>query len=365
MAGCLGAGYLTRPGAADAKAGNVNAALTRTHGDIVAIFDADHVPTPDFLERTLGYFADPDVGFVQVMLSFSNESESWFARAASESYLDFFNPTSIGMDRLGSATLHGSNALLRRTALDSVGGYRPGLAEDLATSLAIHARGWKSAYVAEPLAPGLAPPDLSAWFTQQLKWSRGVFEVLHTLFPRLLPQLSWGQRLSYAVRATYYWAGPVIAVHMGFTAAVLLAGNRVAQINLQTYFLHLIPLALVAFAIHITAFRCWRHPSVRGLPLWRPMVLVYATWPVYTLAWLMTLARMPLGFRSTPKKRSARSRTYLLMPQIAAATVLAIAVWFGISGPLTAHLTTLLVVSLLQTCPQVVLLWQAARMAQV
>ena len=176
---------------------------------------------------------------------------------------------------------------------------------------------------------------------------------------------TWCIDLELAEAAIGPRTAAIVAVHMGFTAAVLLAGNRVAQINLQTYFLHLIPLALVAFAIHITAFRCWRHPSVRGLPLWRPMVLVYATWPVYTLAWLMTLARMPLGFRSTPKKRSARSRTYLLMPQIAAATVLAIAVWFGISGPLTAHLTTLLVISLLQTCPQVVLLWQAARMAQV
>ena len=144
---------------------------------------------------------------------------------------------------------------------------------------------------------------------------------------------------------------------------MLLAGNRVAQINLQTYLLHLTPLVLVAVAIRITAFRCWRHPSVRGLPLWRAMVLVYATWPVYTLAWLMAITRMPLGFRPTPKKRSVRSRPYLLMPQITAAALLAIAAWFGISGPQTAHLKTLLVITVLQTCPQVVLMWQAARTA--
>ena len=169
-----------RSGSRDLKAGNINAALPRTDGEVIAVFDVDHAPEPGFLERSLGHFADPRVGFVQVMLTFANEKKSWFARAASESCLDFFNPTSMGMDRLGSATLIGSNALIRRSALESIGGYRPGLAEDLATSIALHAEGWKSAYVAEPLAPGLAPPDVAAWFTQQLKWSRGVFEILLT-----------------------------------------------------------------------------------------------------------------------------------------------------------------------------------------
>jgi cellulose synthase (UDP-forming) len=363
LAGRLGAGYLTRTDRADAKAGNVNAALARTDGEVVVLFDADHVPAPDFLERALGHFADPKVGFVQVMLSFSNEGESWFARAANETCLDFFNSTSIGMDRMGSATMHGSNALVRRTALDSIGGYRPGLAEDLATSLALHARGWKSAYVAEPLAPGLAPPDLSAWFTQQLKWARGVFEVLFASLPRLLPKLTWGQRLCYAVRTTYYLAGPVIAVHMAFTVAVLLAGDRVAQIALQSYLLHLLPLALAGLAIRIVALLCWRHPSVGGLLMWRGTVLVQATWPIYTLAWLMALLRLPLDSRLTPKTRGAGSRSYLLMPQIAAATLLAVAAWLGLSGGKALHIEALLLISVLQIYPQVVLMWQAARTA--
>jgi hypothetical protein len=205
----LGAGYLTREGSKDSKAGNLNAALSRTDGEIVVIFDVDHAPEPDFLQRSVGPFSDADVGFVQVMLTFANDRETWFSRAASESCLDFFNPTSIGMDGLGGATLIGSNALIRRRALESIGGYKPGLAEDLATSLALHAGGWRSVYVAEPLAPGLAPADLNAWFTQQFKWARGVFEVLLTAYPRLVGRLSWGQRLSYGVRTTYYWVGCV------------------------------------------------------------------------------------------------------------------------------------------------------------
>ncbi|NIM61665.1 MAG: glycosyltransferase, partial [Acidobacteria bacterium] len=95
-------------GSRDAKAGNINAALRETDADVIVVFDVDHVPEPQFLERSLGYFEDPEIGFVQVMLTFSNGRTSWFARAAGESCFDFFNPTSMGMDRLGSATLIGS-----------------------------------------------------------------------------------------------------------------------------------------------------------------------------------------------------------------------------------------------------------------
>jgi cellulose synthase (UDP-forming) len=172
MAERLGAGYLTRPDRKDAKAGNINAALVRTTGDVVVIFDIDHVPVPGFLEQTLLFFENPRVGFVQVMLTFSNAQESWVARAAIESSRDFYSATSVGADGVRGATLVGSNALIRRKALESIGGYQPGLAEDLATSMALHAAKWGSVYLRRPLAPGLAPPDLAAWFTQQLKWSR-------------------------------------------------------------------------------------------------------------------------------------------------------------------------------------------------
>lgn len=314
----LGAGYLTRVGRKDAKAGNVNAALARTNGDIVVIFDIDHAPTPDFLERSLGYFADPAVGFVQVMLTFCNERQSWVARAASESSLDFYNPTSIGADGLGCATLIGSNALIRRTALDSIDGYRPGLAEDLATSLALHAAGWQSVYVPEPLAPGLAPPDLGAWFTQQLKWARGVFEILILDYPRLWPRLTWGQRVAYSVRLTYYWIGPVAAVHIFFSLALLLGGSYVAQINFWEYIVHVAPLAVMLIVLRQAALACWRHASTPQRPLWRATALVYATWPVYTIAWLLAVLRVPVAFRPTPKSTSGALNPLWILPQAAA-----------------------------------------------
>ncbi|MCZ7570676.1 MAG: glycosyltransferase [Ardenticatenaceae bacterium] len=354
----LGAGYLTRPDRKHAKAGNINTALARTSGDLVVIFDVDHAPEPDFLERTLGHFRDSKVGFVQVMLTFGNGEETWVARSAVETGLDFYNPTSLGMDAVGSATMMGSNALIRRAALASIGGYQSGLAEDLATSIALHAAGWRSAYVAEPLAPGLAPRDLAAWFTQQLKWARGVFEVLLTIYPRLFGRLTWGQRLAYAVRMTYYWAGPFVFAHILLTLAILFGGSAPARASFQQYLAHLFPVGVFALLIRQAALRIWRHPSVQAGLLGKPVTLIYATWPIYTVAWLMALLRVPWGFRSTPKDPTGALNPFWLLPQVMAVVLLGNGVVYAFIAAEQRLLPMILLFAVMQVVPQVVLLSQ-------
>ena len=314
----LGAGYLTRKDRKDAKAGNLNAALPRTDGEIIAIFDIDHVPAPDFLERSLGYFSNPRLGFVQVMLTFTNRQESWVAQAATETSLEFYNPTSLGADGVGGSTLMGSNALIRRKALESIGGYQPGLAEDLATSIALHAAGWQSAYVPEPLAPGLAPPSFSAWFVQQLKWARGVFELLLTVYPRVFLRLTWGQRLSYAVRMTKYWIGPVVGLHLFATIAVLMMGGDQTRAMFHHYLVQITPLVATDVLIRFQALRTYRHPATPRTSLFRAVALVYATWPIYLQAWLMAMLRLPVSFRPTPKSKAGRLNFFWLWPQVTA-----------------------------------------------
>lgn len=317
MANRLGVGYLTRKGRKDAKAGNVNAALARTKGDIIALFDIDHIPKPSYLERTVGYFSDPRIGFVQVMPTFANGGGHGFvAQAATETSFDFYNPTSLGMDGFDSVTKMGSNSLIRRSALESIGGYRPGLAEDLATSIALHAAGWRSRYVAEPLAPGLAPPDLAAWFTQQFKWARGVFEVLLSEYPRLFCHLTWGGRMAYAVRTTKYLVGPVIFIHLAVIIAIVALGSESALSVLQEYLGHLMPLALMDIIIRHLALRRWHHYSVATEALWRAIIIIYASWPIYTIAWIMAVLRLPLSFRPTPKNQAIGVNPLWLLPQL-------------------------------------------------
>jgi cellulose synthase (UDP-forming) len=317
MAARLGVGYLTRPIRRHAKAGNINAALPRTTGDIIVIFDIDHAPHPDFLTKTLGCFADPEVGFVQVMLTFANREDGWIPKATADTSLDFYNPVSIGADGLGSATLIGSNALIRRKALDSIQGYQPGLAEDLATSIALHAAGWRSVYVPEPLAPGIAPPDLTSWFKQQLKWSRGVFELLLTDLPHRFSKLHLGHRVMYGVRTTYYWIGLFTAFHILVTIGVLWRGSVSALSSYQDYLLHLAPLVGMTLIVRQLALRRWLHPSLEKTGLqWKPITLVFATWPIYTLSWFMALLRVPLRFQPTPKTASGSLHPAWLLPQI-------------------------------------------------
>jgi cellulose synthase (UDP-forming) len=281
------------------------------------------VPDVRFLERTLGYFDDPRMGFVQVMLTFGNAGDNWVAKAASYSSLDFYNPASLGADSLGSTTLVGSNALIRRTALDSIGGYQPGLAEDLATSIALHAAGWRSVYINKPLAPGLAPPDLTAWFNQQFKWARGVFELFITIYWRTLFHLTPGQRLSYGVRMTYYWIGLVFVVHLLVTIGVLLSQSEATIAGYENYLLHLLPLAAATVLIRMVALRYHAYPSLKqvmrkGAVLqWKPLLLVLSTWPVYVLAWLLALLRVPLTYRPTAKQAAGRGPNVAwIWPQI-------------------------------------------------
>ena len=336
----FGAHYRTRGDNAGAKAGNLNAALPCTGGDIVVTFDIDHVPQPDFLSHTVHHFADPTVGFVQVMLTFSNQDESWVARAAAETSLDFYNPTSFGMDALRSATLMGSNALIRRTALKGIGGYQLGLAEDLATSLALHAAGWRSVYVAQPLAPGLAPANLAAWYTQQLKWARGVFEILLTAFPRAIARLDWGERLAYTVRMTKYWIGPAVFLHLAMSAGALLFASAPTRAAVQDYMVHLVPLMIGDLLIRREAIRLWRHASVPAVVPLRAIALVYATWPIYTLAWIMALVRIPLGFRPTPKAPSGSLNPVWLLPQTIACVALLVGAVITLTSTsgMSAHL---------------------------
>ncbi len=108
----------------------------------------------------------------------------------------------------------------------SIGGYRPGLAEDLETSLALHAAGWQSRYVVEPLAPGLAPATLVGFFTQQLKWSRGVFEAaIGSVRRGTFFDLSGWQKLAYLVRFSYYLVGPLFVLGQLLFAWLLISPN--------------------------------------------------------------------------------------------------------------------------------------------
>jgi cellulose synthase (UDP-forming) len=170
-----------------------------------------------------------------------------------------------------------------------------------------------------------------AWFTQQFKWARGVFEVLLTTMPRLWSRLTWGQRLSYSVRTTKYLIGPFIFIHLASLIGGLLSGQEQVLKSLTEYYLCLAPLMLMDMIIRHLALRKWHHPSLITTSLWRAVILVYATWPIYTLAWLMSILRLPLAFRPTPKNNTNGINPLWLLPQLISVILLEIGLFISLN----------------------------------
>ena len=157
-----GVGYLTRPDNAHAKAGNINHALTKTNADFVAIFDADFIPQRNFLMRTMGFFADPGIGIVQVPHAFYNYDPTQSSLALQKALPDdqrfFFEAVMPSRDGWDAAFCCGSNSVTRREALAKRSATRCRRNRSprtccsasrccaTATSRAIFASGWPSAW---------------------------------------------------------------------------------------------------------------------------------------------------------------------------------------------------------------------------
>lgn len=197
----LGCTYLVREDNKHAKAGNLNAALAHSKADFIAIFDADHAAQPTFLARTLGYFCDQRLGFVQTPQDFYNLSSVQHGpeRGHWHEQTLFYEVIQPGKNRTNSAFFCGSCAILRRSAIDSIGGFATrSVTEDLLTALRLHRAGWRSYFHREPLAYGIAPDDAQAFVTQRLRWAQGTMQVLRSRENPLFGRgLTVGQRISY------------------------------------------------------------------------------------------------------------------------------------------------------------------------
>jgi cellulose synthase (UDP-forming) len=226
----LGCRYLARFKNHHAKAGNLNNALQHTKARFIAIFDADHAPAPSFLEETLGFFADEKVAFVQTpqdfynLDSFQHRLDRRDSLVWSEQTL-FFRVIQAGKDRLNSAFFCGSCAVIRRTALDDIGGFATGsVTEDIHTSIKLHKRGWKSVYYSKSLAFGLAPASAVPFLKQRLRWGQGAMQVWRQEGIVFARGLSLGQRVSYLATMLAYFEGWQRAIFFLSPVIVLTTG---------------------------------------------------------------------------------------------------------------------------------------------
>jgi cellulose synthase (UDP-forming) len=226
----LGVAYVARADRDHDRAGALNNALKHCKAEFIALFDGDHAPAPEFLERTLGYFADEKLAFVQTPQDYFNidsfqhrsrrdQGEVWHEQAL------FFRVIQPGKDRWNATFFCGSCSLLRRAALDDIGGFTTGaVTEDIHTSLRFHKRGWRSVYHNESLAFGLSPSNIEQYLTQRLRWALGALQVWRKEGILFVPGLTLAQRLCYLTSVLAYFEGWQKFILYTTPAVVLLTG---------------------------------------------------------------------------------------------------------------------------------------------
>jgi cellulose synthase (UDP-forming) len=233
LAELAGAEYLTRPDNSHAKAGNLNAALPRTDGDLVFVLDADHVPMPDALDALVGYFDDERMAIVQTPHDFFNHDSVQHYNVSRHEQSLFYRVICPGKDRHGAAYWCGSAALISRPALLEIGGVATEtIAEDFHTTIRLQRYGWRTRYHDEVLVQGLAPHDLDGYLLQRDRWARGnlaVFRLPES--PLRAKTLNPIQRLSFLASLLAYLAPPMRLLLLLTLGVVLWTGELPMKIS--------------------------------------------------------------------------------------------------------------------------------------
>lgn len=264
MAEELGCGYKIRPNNKHAKAGNLNHALAETDGELVAIFDADHIPVRGFLQKVVGFFEDEKVALVQTAQHFFNPDPyernlKLTGRIAPEQTF-FYHVIQRGNDFWNAAFFCGSCAVLRRTALMQIGGVQTQtVTEDAHTALVLHARGWKSIYLPLPLAAGLATETFAAHVQQRIRWARGMAQILRLDCPLFKRGLALPQRLTYFNAMLHFFFGlPSLMMIVG-PLCYLLLGIHPLKADVLAVLAYILPhIALCTLANSILS-QSYRH----------------------------------------------------------------------------------------------------------
>jgi len=305
-----GVGYLTRPDNAHAKAGNINHALTRTNADFFAIFDADFIPQRNFLIRTMGFFADPRIGIVQVPHAFYNYDPTQSSLALQKALPDdqrfFFEAVMPSRDGWDAAFCCGSNSVTRRDALRTVGDALPtdSITEDMLLSLTLLRNGYITRYLCERLAFGLAPEGLKAFFVQRKRWAQGAMQILYLAAGPLGRNLSLMQRLLFLPT---HWLSQSLALLLTLIAPVVYLWTGVlpmVNVTPEAVLYYLLPM------IFAVAGGIWAFAPRHYFPFAAQVHGTFQSFKILPTV-LMTMAK-PFGhvFKVTPKGASAQTSDY-------------------------------------------------------
>lgn len=284
----VGCTMLVRDNNNHAKAGNINAAMVRTEGDLVLILDCDHIPARNLLQNTVGFFYDANVTLVQTPHWFYNPDpfeRNLFTRGrVPVSNELFYKVVQKGNDFWNAAFFCGSAAVIRREYVLQIGGIAvETVTEDCHTSFRLHSLGYRSVYYDQIMVAGLAPEKFSALVGQQVRWARGMAQILrleNPLFNRKL-NLTLPQRLCYfSAMFGFFYGIPRLIYAISPPLFLLFAINPIKGLGLETLAYALPHIVLAMDTNYITSkrvrFSFWNEVFEYALSFYTALVTLVA-----------------------------------------------------------------------------------------
>lgn len=328
----LGCEYISRADNRYAKAGNLNHAIAQTTGELIVVFDADFVPTTNFLTRTVGFFQDAQLALVQTPQSFYNPDP--IARNLGlENILTpeeevFYRQIQPIRDGAGSVICAGTSFVMRRSALAEAGGFvTDSLSEDYFTGIRIAAQGYQLIYLDEKLSAGLAAENITAHAIQRLRWARGTLQAFFIKAnPLTIPGLNPLQRLAH-LEGLLHWFTSISRV--GFLL-VPLAYSFFGTIPIRATTAEILYFFLPYYLVQFSVFSWLNHRSRSAL-----LSDIYSLVLCFPLA--VTVVRVMLnpfsrGFKVTPKGTASDRFSYnwsLALPLLILFAASAISLWIN------------------------------------
>lgn len=286
------------------KAGALKAGLKQASGDFIAVFDADFVPLPDFLKRTMPYFSRPDIGMVQARWGFLNPTYSWLTRLQALLLSAHFGiEHAVRCKRGLFFNFNGTAGIWRKSAILSAGGWQSDtVTEDLDLSYRAQLAGWRFVYIHDVEVPSELPVTLADFRSQQERWSKGAIQTARKLLPRVLTA---SLPLSVKVEAIAHLLANCCWV-FGFIATLTLYPVLINRIGIGVYQVLWIDLPLFSFTSGavllyylIHGLKSGLKPSLFALPLLPAASIGLA--PFFSLAVLKGMFQKGGLFVRTPK----------------------------------------------------------------
>lgn len=311
--------YQTEDGAfqARSKHGNYNAWFQEVafkRYEIIVAVDPDHVPKTTFLSEVLGYFNDPQVGYVQAAQAYYNQKASFIARGAAEETYGYYSATQMFAFTMGYPIVTGCHNTHRVTALKQVGGFPAHDAEDLFITLLYRSQGWRGVYVPKILARGLTPVDWASYIKQQLRWARSVLDIKFRIFPQIADKLPIKERVTSFIHGLYYFQPLVLMMGILLVLYMLATGVVPRALNHSVLFsFSLLLLALLLCDFYRQRFYLdWRNEWGWH---WRAGILQLAKWPYFLYALYQVLLNRRVPYLLTIKVKTS-ARQPVLFPHL-------------------------------------------------